>query len=102
MKDLSNKENFYAYYLQFATEATKLFVLSELTIEDIKEALENGDEYLNNIKIPYNNLNRGGGWWWDLAPINTKLLKEANEPNSLSIHTCVAKAVAKELVKHLL
>lgn len=88
------------YYLQFATESTKSFVLSSLTVEQIKDALNNGDEHLNKIKIPYNNMGSGGSWWWDDAPINTSLLKELGESNSHSTHTCVAKAVAKMLVEN--
>jgi hypothetical protein len=89
----------HAYYLQFATENTKKFVLSSLKVEDIKNALLNGDEHLNKIKIPFNNMNRGGSWWWDNAPINTSLLKELGESNTPSTHTCVSKAIAKELTK---
>jgi hypothetical protein len=89
----------HAYYLQFATESTKKFVLSSLKVEDIKNALLNGDEHLNKIKIPFNNMSRGDSWWWDNAPINTSLLKELGENNSPSTHTCVAKAVSKELAK---
>ena len=87
------------YYLQFATDSTKRFILGSLSIEDIKKALLNGDEHLNKIKIPYNHMSRGGSWWWDDAPINTTLLKELGECNSQSTHTCVAKAMAKELAK---
>ena len=87
----------HAYFLQFATKQTESFVLSELTVEGIKKALAGGDEHLNKIKIPYNNMGRGGSWWWDHAPINTGLLRELGESNSPSTHTCVAKAVAKEL-----
>jgi len=93
----NSKELFHAYYLQFATEQTKRFILNGLTVEQIKDALSNGDEHLNDIEIPYNNMGRGGRWWWDDAPINTSLLKELGEINSQSTHTCVAKACAKEL-----
>lgn len=89
------------YYLQFATPSTTHFVLSSLTVEQIKEALDKGDEHLNEIKIPYNNMSRGNGrWWWDDAPINTNLLKELGESNTPSTHTCVAKAVARMLVEN--
>jgi hypothetical protein len=88
------------YYLQFATESTKSFVLSSLTVEKIKDALNNGDKHLNDIKIPYNDMGRGGSWWWDDAPINIDLLKELGESNSKSTHTCVGKAVAKMLAEN--
>lgn len=87
------------YFLQFATEQTKSYVLRSLKIKDIRSALSSGDIHLNEIKIPYNNMSHGGGWWWDYAPINTALLKELGGCNSLSTHTCAAKAMAKELVK---
>jgi len=93
------KELHHAYYLQFATKSTENFILTSLKIEDIKEALDNGDKHLNSIKIPYNNMGRDGSWWWDDAPINVSLLKELGEGNSRITHTCVAKAVAKRLVK---
>ena len=93
----NSEELHHAYYLQFGTDSTKSFILNSLTVEQIKEALDNGDEHLNKIKIPYNNMGRGQGWWWDDAPINVSLLKELGESNSPSTHTCVAKAVAREI-----
>lgn len=95
----NSSELHHEYYSQFVTESTKSFILRSLTIEQIKNALNNGDEHLNEIKIPYNNMGRGGSWWWDDAPINIYLLKELGEGNSLSTHTCVAKACAKNLVE---
>ena len=95
----NSKELHHKYYLQFAVKSTKTFVLNSLTVEDIKNALLKGDEHLNEIKIPYNNMGNGGSWWWDNAPINTTLLKELGDSNSPSTHTCVAKAMAKELTK---
>ena len=95
----NSSELHHAYFLQFATEQTKSYVLASLKIDDIKKALDAGDVHLNNIKIPYNNMSRGGKWWWDNAPINTILLKESGGCNSLSTHTCVAKAMAIELAK---
>lgn len=85
--------------MQFATVETRNYILASLKIDDIKKALDSGDVYLNKIKIPYNNMSHGGKWWWDGAPINTTLLKELGECNSLSTHTCIAKALAKELAK---
>jgi len=96
----NSSELHHTYYLQFANEQTKRFVLASLTIEQIKKALNNGDEHLNKIKIPYNNMSRGGGWWWDAAPINMTLLRELGGSNSPATHTCVAKAMAKELINN--
>lgn len=95
MKDSATLHH--AYYAQFVTRATKDFILATLTPEKIRSALDGGDIYLNNIRIPYNNMGRGGGWWWDNAPINTALVKELKEGNSPSTHTCVAKAAARIL-----
>lgn len=95
----NSSELHHDYFLQFATDATKGFILSSLRIEDIRSALSSGDIHLNEIKIPYNHMYRGGHWWWNDAPINTELLKELGGCNSLSTHTCVAKAMAKELAK---
>jgi len=88
------------FYAQFITEQTNNFILRSLKVEDIKEALENGDKHLNKIKIPYNHMGRGGRWWWDDAPINTPLIKELGEGDLPSTHTCVAKAAAKILVEN--
>ena len=93
----NSSELHHEYYLQFATQTTKNFILNSLTIKDIKKALGSGDEHLNDIKIPYNNMGSSGSWWWDNAPINTNLLKELGGSNSPSTHTCVAKAMAKDL-----
>jgi hypothetical protein len=94
-----NKEvSHHDFFAQFVTERTKAYILKSLKVEDIKRALENGDKHLNEIKIPYNNLNRANGsWWWDGAPINTKLVREAGENLSQSTYTCVAKAAARIL-----
>jgi len=95
-----NKEaSHHEYYSQFITESTKRYILQSLTVKDIKNALESGDEHLNKIKIPYNNLSKGGGWWWDNAPINKRLIKESGGCLSPSTHTCVSKAAARELAK---
>lgn len=99
-KQYMNKEvSHHDYFSQFITEDTKRFILRSLTVEDIRNAIENGDEHLNEIKIPYNNRGRDGRWWWDDAPINTRLVKESGDNLSPSTHTCVAKAAAKELAK---
>tara|TARA_R110000796_G_scaffold246028_1_gene370587 strand:- start:31 stop:351 length:321 start_codon:yes stop_codon:yes gene_type:complete len=102
-KQYMNKEcTHHEYNSQFVTEATKRFVLSELKVEDIKHALENGDEHLNKIKIPFNNMGSYGGWWWDNAPINTGLVRECGDNLSPSTYTCVAKAAARILINEAL
>jgi len=101
-QEYMNKEvSHHEYYSQFVTEATKKFILNSLTVEQIAEALENGDEHLNRLKIPYNNMGRGGRWWWDDAPINTKLVRESGGNLSQSTYTCVSKAAARILVEEL-
>lgn len=85
------------YYSQFVTEQTKQFILRSLSVDDIRKAIESGDKHLNDIKIPYNNMGRGGRWWWDDAPINSRLVKESGENLSPSTYTCTAKAAAKIL-----
>lgn len=96
----NSSELHHAYYSQFVTENTKRFVLSSLTVDKIKNAIENGDKHLNEIKIPYNNMGSGGRWWWDDAPINIGLLKELGEGNTPSTATCVAKAAARMLIEN--
>ena len=96
----NSSELHHCYWLQFATENTKAFILRSLSVEKIKNALNSGDAYLNKIKIPYNYMHTAnGGWWWDDAPINTELLKLAGDTASRSARTCIAKAMAKELAK---
>ena len=100
-KEISHHE----FYSQFVTEQTKSFVLGELTIEQIKKAIESGDEHLNEIKIPFNNIGRGGDWWWDYSPINLILARElgavgVNSIPSPSTCTCIGKAAARMLIKN--
>jgi hypothetical protein len=104
MSDSSNLHH--KYYAQFITEATKRFVLGGLSVEKIRKAFDSGDEHLNEIKIPYNNMSRGGGWWWDEAPVDVGLMREAGEigPGSLpsmATHTCVGKAAARVLAERV-
>jgi hypothetical protein len=98
----NSSELHHSFYSQFVTESTKAFVLDSLTVEGIQNALGNGDEHLNKIKIPFNNMGRGGSWWWDNAPFNIALAKELgavgkNSHPSPSTHTCIGKAAAKML-----
>lgn len=98
-KQYMNKEvSHQDYYAQFVTESTKRYILSDLTINEIKEAFNSGDEHLNEIKIPFNNMGSGGNWWWDFTPFNNQLIKECGESNSHATHTCVGKAAARILV----
>jgi hypothetical protein len=95
-----NKEiSHFDYYSQFVSEETKQYVLRDLTAEQIQKALDNGDEHLNKIKIPFNNMGQGGGWWWDDAPINQKLVRELGDSLSRSTFTCVSKAAAQIIAK---
>lgn len=93
-----------AYFAQFVTEGTKAFVLRSLSVEAIKKALAEGDEHLNKIKIPYNHMGRGGGWWWDDAPINLTLARKLGEVSKNGdgapcTYTCIAKAAARMLAE---
>ena len=62
---MNNEVSHHEFYSQFVTEETKRFVLKDLTVEQIKEALESGDEHLNGLIIPFNNMGSGGKWWCD-------------------------------------
>ena len=94
MKD--SKKLHQAYYLQFATECTKREILETIGLDNL---LASNDKHLNDVKLPFNNLGRGGNWWWDTVTINVSLLKELGESNSYSTHTCVGKAVARQLIE---
>ena len=74
--------------LYYENRGEKLRLDNPIINEQIREAIKNGDEHLNEIKIPYNNMGNGGRWWWDDAPINTGLLKELGEINSQSTQWC--------------
>jgi len=97
-KQYMNKEvSHHEYYSQFVTKATKDYVLSGVTVEEIK-ASEDG--HLNDMKIPFNHMGRGGGqWWWDYSPANEALIKEAGEGRSYSTYTCIGKAAARILTE---
>jgi hypothetical protein len=87
------------FYAQFVTASTMRFVSGSLTVEQIKKAIESGDEHLNKIAIPFNNMGSGGSWWWDGAPVNEALVRELGENMSPSTHTCVGKAAARILIE---
>ena len=98
----NSTELHHAFYAQFITKRTENFILNSLTINEIKVALNNGDEHLNEIKIPFNKMSRGGSWWWDNTPINLSLARELGAVGeksypSPSTLTCVGKACAKIL-----
>ena len=95
----NSSELHHLYYLQFATPATFDFILRDLTVEAIQEALDSGDKHLNDIEIPFNHMGRGGSWWWDDTPINTPLIQELGECKSKNTHTCVGKAAARHLAE---
>jgi hypothetical protein len=80
------------YYLQFATRSTRLFVLANIGLERLQSS--NCPHFNDIVK------NDGPhGWVWDQTPINTSILKSCGEINSASVRTCVAKAVATEILK---
>lgn len=92
MQDSANLHN--TYYLQFATPSSWEFIKSNIGIEKL---LTSEDKYFNDL---YKHSNCGsGGWIWDNTPINMTLIRELGENNSMSTHTCVGKAVARELLR---
>jgi hypothetical protein len=90
------KELHHTYFLQFATEQTKDFVLSGVSVDYIKAELDSGNVHLNRMKTPRVDSSYGATWW-AYAPINETLLSELGESNTTSTHVCVAKACAKML-----
>tara|TARA_R110000787_G_scaffold231570_1_gene338949 strand:- start:134 stop:475 length:342 start_codon:yes stop_codon:yes gene_type:complete len=102
----NSSELHHAFYSQFVTKGTNNYILNSLTVDEIKKALDSGDEHLNKIKIPFNNMGSGGNWWWDFAPINLKLAQELGAVSkgcypSHSTITCIAKAAARILTENL-
>lgn len=90
----NSSELHHEYYLQFATSSTYFFIKNRIGIEKLKTST---DKYFNDL---YKHSNGGaGGWIWDKTPINKELMKELGEINSQCTHTCVGKAVARELLK---
>ncbi len=80
------------YYLQFATAATMVQVSDSIGIDEL---LKSTDHHLNDVKIPFNNMSRGGTWWWDTVSINVELARKLGDNNSFSTRTNVSKAVAR-------
>ena len=91
----NSSELHHAYYLQFATPSSWNFIRSNI---GVKKLLTSTDpKYFNDL---YKHSNGGsGGWIWDGTPINLTLSREMGEGNSMSTHTCVGKAIARELVR---
>ena len=87
------------YYAQFATEATRGFILSNIGLDKLKQSK---DSCFNDI-IKHSN-GGAGGWIWDRAPYDHSKMIEAGECSekykpSLSTITCTAKACARQLLK---
>ena len=89
-----SSKNHHAYFLQFATPATRDFVLRKIGVRLLQSSK---DPWFNDI-IKHADNGRGN-WVWDFAPINTALLKEKGESDSHSTRTCVSKAVAREILR---
>lgn len=93
----NSAELHHAYYLQFATEATKRFVLERIGMDKL---LSSTCPYLNDI-VRHSG---AGSWVWDYSPCNVTLMRELGAVSngylpSPSMCTCVGKAVAKELIR---
>ena len=82
------------YYLQFSTKQSYDFVRENIGLEKLQSSK---DKYFNDI-IKHSHGGRGG-WIWDSTPVNCSLMKELWETNSISTHTCVGKAVAREILR---
>jgi len=83
----------HAYYSQFVTQSTLLFVQSQIGIKRLKESK---CEHLNDVC----KWEKGGQTWlWDRSPLNEKLARELGEGLSMSTRTCTGKAAAKILLE---
>ena len=94
----NSAELHHAYYLQFATEATKRFVLERIGMDKLLRSTcpHPNDIVKHNIGV--------GSWVWDYSPCNVTLMREAGAVPVgclpiASMCTCVGKAVAKELIR---
>ena len=93
----NSAELHHAYYLQFATEATKRFVLERIGMDKI---LRSTCQHLNDV-VKHSS-GGAGSWVWDFSPCNVALMREVgavSRDTSPSACTCVGKAVAKELIR---
>jgi hypothetical protein len=87
------------YYVQFATDATRQWVLKNIGLERL---LKSKDKYFNDLGFKHSN-NGAGSWIWDFAPYNLTTMREAGEVSSRGLPspatiTCTAKACARMLV----
>jgi len=89
----NSDELHHAYYLQFATPATRNFVVTHIGMEKLLACED--QKHLNGC-VRWTN--GGRTWLWDGAPINATLARELGESICLSTHTCVGKAAARELI----
>lgn len=88
-----------SFYLQFATPATYQFVETCIGLDKLRRSK---DKCFNDI-IQHSN-GGAGGWVWDSSPVNLVLMRELGLVSrgcrpSLSEHTCVGKAAARELLR---
>lgn len=95
----NSAELYHAYFLQFATEETKRFVLERIGMDKL---LRSTCPYLNDI-VKHSG-GSAGSWVWDYSPCNVTLMREVGEVSkrclpSPSMRTCVGKAVARELIR---
>jgi hypothetical protein len=87
----NSTELHHAYYLQFATEDTKRFVLEHIGMDKL---LRSACPHLNDI-VKHSN-GGTGSWVWDYSPYNVTLMREAGE---VSKGTCLAHLHAHVLVR---
>lgn len=92
---MNNEVSHHKYYAQFVTPRTLEQVRNTIGLEALR-ASEDG--HFNDVKLPFNNMGRGGTWWWDTVDINQDLCRVVGENNSHSTHTCVGKAAARILL----
>lgn len=83
---MARKCSHHDYYLQFGSSATRVYVGHAM-----HKIRASTDEHLNDIPLKF----------WDNAPVNTRLLSEANASGgySLSDVVCTAKAVARDMLE---
>ena len=95
----NSAELHHAYYLQFATEETKRFVLERIGMDKL---LRSTCQHLNDV-VKHSN-GGAGSWVGDFSPCNVTLMREVGLVSVGYLPmpymcTCVGKAVAKELIR---
>jgi len=86
-KEVSHQE----YYLALAKSVGVSFSPDNLLIQEVKEALDKGDEHLNSIPL----------FRWDnmanniARSIGMNHLKQHEESNTLAVRVCILKAAAR-------